>query len=119
MHLSSESDEALTRADAINAAVQSKIRHECSLLVAYTGDITFSGKTREYETATRFLDQVQDRLGSVVLPGNHDCDFSAKGDARPVLLSSVASNISNVDLNGESIEQLLKVQEQFFEFASG
>ena len=51
-----------------------------------------------------------------MVPGNHDCNFAAAGDARPTLLSSFKANFAKLDLNGETAEQILKVQDGFFEF---
>jgi len=116
LHISSIDNPVLSRAEAIRCAVQARIPVDCALLLSYTGDIAFSGTTPEYEIANRFIDEVSAKLrqitgvsilGTAIVPGNHDCNFLSSGDARPVLLSSVSSNLASVALAGESIQQLL------------
>jgi hypothetical protein len=125
IHVSSMTDSALGRAGSIRSAIQSNIPDDCAVLAAYTGDVAYSGQKLEYEIAEQFLRGISENveqipgvhfLGNVIVPGNHDCDHSLAGDARPVLLSSVAANLAKVDLNGESVQQLLKVQDNFFQF---
>jgi ABC-type oligopeptide transport system ATPase subunit len=125
LHISSVDNLFLGRVGAIKSAIQARIPDDCALLLTYTGDIAYSGAQFQYEIAAKFLNEISNKLrqipgaqilGTVLTPGNHDCDFSASGDARPVLLSSVASNLRTVDLEGESVQQLLKVQDNFFDF---
>jgi calcineurin-like phosphoesterase family protein len=125
IHISSRENSALGRARLIKAAIQPSIPDDCAVLVTYNGDIAFSGQKQEYDFAEQFLQEITNNLelipglhilGTVIVPGNHDCDFTLAGDARPTLLSSVASNLTSIDLNGESVAQLLKVQKNFFEF---
>jgi predicted MPP superfamily phosphohydrolase/ABC-type oligopeptide transport system ATPase subunit len=125
LHISSVDNSFLSRAEAIRRAIQPRIPSNCALILTYTGDIAFSGALSEYKIADQFLKDVLSEigkipgvqiLGTVVVPGNHDCNFLASGDARPVLISSVASSLATIALDGESIQQLLKVQDEFFEF---
>jgi hypothetical protein len=125
IHISSKEDSVLGRARLIKSAIQPTMPDNCALLVTYTGDIAFSGQGQQYDLAEQFLQEMTTDLklipglhflGTVIVPGNHDCDFTLAGDARPTLLSSVATNLTSIDLNGESIVQLLKVQKGFFEF---
>ncbi|HXP79015.1 MAG TPA: metallophosphoesterase [Verrucomicrobiae bacterium] len=127
IHISNKDNSILNKARAIKAAVQPLISSESALLLACSGDVAYSGTKQEYDVAKIFmadlatnLAQIQNAhfLGTVIVPGNHDCNFSKEGDARPVLLSSVAANLEGVDLLGDSIQQLLKVQKKFFEFES-
>ena len=125
LHIASGRDQIFSQIGSIRSAVQARINEQFGLILAYTGDIAFSGKKEEYEHAYRFHENLFSAiaeipnvqiLGTAGTPGNHDCDFSSAGDARPVLLSAVGSNIGSIDLEGESIHQLAKVQRNFFEF---
>lgn len=127
IHISSADAPVLARAKAIRSAVQVRLPKDCALVIAYTGDTAFSGTAREFEIAATFLESLVRELsevpgihvlGTPIIPGNHDCDFSVAGDARPVLLAATAAKLSEIDLGGESVQQLLKVQDQFFEFES-
>jgi predicted MPP superfamily phosphohydrolase len=86
----------LSRAAKIAAAATSTIPSVGSCFVVVSGDIAFSGKTTEYEIAARFLgelrDHIQRRLSDcvcrfVLVPGNHDCDFSETGSLRDIVVS--------------------------------
>jgi predicted MPP superfamily phosphohydrolase len=125
VHISCSDASILSKAKAIKSAIQPRLQPGSLLLTVYTGDLAYSGAANEYAIAARFVDEVSANLNSiagvqtlraVAIPGNHDCDFSAAGDARPVLISSVATNLGAIDVGGESIQQLLKVQSKFFDF---
>jgi predicted MPP superfamily phosphohydrolase len=125
IHISEKSNLILPKAQAIKAAVQPRLPQGARLLLACSGDVAYSGKTQEYDIAKIFVTDLSANLaripgaqflGTVIVPGNHDCNFSKEGDARPILLSSVASNLEGTDLNGDSVQQLLKVQSSFFDF---
>ena len=53
-----------------------------------TGDIAFSGKKSEYDSAARWLDRLTQAIGCektdvIVVPGNHDIDLSSLAFRRP------------------------------------
>jgi energy-coupling factor transporter ATP-binding protein EcfA2 len=127
IHISEKSDSILRKAQAIKAAVQPRLPQGCAIVLACSGDMAYSGKASEYDIAKIFVTDLSTNLaqipgaeflGTTIVPGNHDCDFSKEGDARPVLLSAVASNLEGADLLGDSVQQLLKVQGSFFDFES-
>ena len=95
------------------------------VILVWSGDIAFSGKAEEYSLATKLIDDVENLLklhikakllGSVFVPGNHDCDFSHSGDARSPLLDSLPSRIEQLDPGGDMVHQITKPQEMFFKF---
>ena len=125
IHLTGANDSAITRAAQIRLAVQGVCHDVSDILLVTTGDVGFSGKQREYEVAQTFFKRVVEDLralpkvnfiGTVLIPGNHDCDFEKEGDDRQVLLSSIGIRIDSVDLAGSSVEQILRVQDAFFSF---
>jgi hypothetical protein len=125
MHLRDGTEPVLTRASAIQAALRTHISSHTAVLIIISGDIAFSGTPAEYKIATGFAEDLLEKirtipsvtlLGTVIVPGNHDCNFSVEGDARPALMNLVAEKLDGYDLGGESIQQLLRVQQDFFEF---
>lgn len=127
IHISTGQDPVLSRAKAIVAAVAPRISAGTAVLLVCTGDIAYAGEAGQYRAAEGFFGEARDGLerisgakylGAVLVPGNHDCDFSVAGDARPVLISAVGQNIAKADLGGESLRDLLKVQSDFFQFAA-
>jgi predicted MPP superfamily phosphohydrolase len=97
------------------------------LLFAVTGDVAYSGNQSEYETAEAFFNTILIGLGLsgptkpfpiVFIPGNHDANFREVGDLRPKLLESIHEQLGTLDVNGETVSTLLRVQANFFKFVS-
>lgn len=100
LHVADASNPVLSRADEIAAAVP--LLEPAYVLVLFTGDMAFSGKQREYELATPFLNRLRTslqkrkgviRVDVICLPGNHDCDFDKGTPAvRNALLDGMKAN---------------------------
>lgn len=113
----------LSRTEQIAAAAASIAPTANCCFLAVTGDVAFSGKQTEYTFAGKFFKDLRKHLGSrlpdcnlrfVLVPGNHDCDFSEETKARELLLSSLTP--SGFD---ESVfTQCAKVQGNYEEFAA-
>lgn len=125
VHIASAADPVLRRGHSIVAALRAQISGETAVLIVISGDVANSGASSEYELAKQFIGELLDAvgkipqialLGSVVVPGNHDCNFRDEGDARPGLMGIVAAGLETYDLAGDSMRQLLGVQTQFFDF---
>jgi len=107
---------ASAKIQQIKGAVQSEIQEGKDLLLILSGDIAFSGKQAEYSVAIDFVVDLEKALqsipnvkflGTVTVPGNHDCDFSNEGHVRPALLSTIPETIGAVEANGDVAEQMV------------
>lgn len=116
---------AAAKIQQIKAAVQGEVEGITDLLLVISGDVGFSGKQAEYSHAIDFIAELEkvlqsipavQFLGTAVVPGNHDCDFANEGHVRPALLSTIGDTIAAVEPSGDLAEQMLKVQQAFFEF---
>ncbi len=125
LHIQTVDSPILTRPNAIANAIVSVTPEPIEVILVWSGDIAFSGKAEEYSLATKLIDDVENLLklhikakllGSVFVPGNHDCDFSHSGDARSPLLDSLPSRIEQLDPGGDMVHQITKPQEMFFKF---
>jgi predicted MPP superfamily phosphohydrolase len=126
IHIHSGDDPIFERAQEIKRAVQGVACEATDLLLVITGDVAFSGKAEEYTLATDFTAAVEQSLqgltgtrflGTVVIPGNHDCDFARQGSVRPLLLNSQANLASgSASPQPDFVRQMLEVQEPFFDF---
>ena len=126
IHLRNPDDTVLKRADHIASAVMSVAPHPDAYLLAVTGDVAFSGKDHEYALARPFfgeVSQIIQRSGQpffqFLVPGNHDLDFTSEPDTRGLLLETLPDRVNNIDPKGETVRQILSVQENFFEFEAG
>jgi len=112
-----------SRAAQLAAAAASTAPEAAWCFVALTGDVAFSGRDDEYEIAAEFLKELQDQLRSrlpdsecemLIVPGNHDCDFSEPNKAREIVVSNVRAD----DLDETVFRQAVEVQEGFEHFAA-
>jgi hypothetical protein len=92
-------------------------------IIAVTGDVAFSGKKDQYQSAASFFQTIKaDLLKSskqvlqCFIPGNHDLDFGEQPDTRSALLNHVQQNLHIFDTAGETARQILSLQHNFFEF---
>jgi hypothetical protein len=123
IHFHGLNDAVLKRAKNIASATMSVAPNPDAYLLAVTGDVAFSGKTEQYELAGTFFKEIKQHLANskrpifeFFVPGNHDLDFDAEPDTRPALLQTLPDRIESIDPNGETVRQIVSVQEGFFEF---
>ena len=120
LHIRSSNDIVLTRAQTIAAAIKPRVVQADAIIVAVTGDLSFSGRESELLDASGFLDDLQSNLAAeitanicvAIIPGNHDCDFSVTGDLRRLLLRGVQQED---DVSPDTLDLLVKPLSQFFE----
>lgn len=87
-------------ADALRAYAEIKQAKEALLIIS--GDIAFSGKSEEYEIFAQFLESLRSKLTDlklypVLVPGNHDCDFSLDNQSRSILIKGLADHGGEID----------------------
>lgn len=97
---------ALGWIEAVAAAVAPEVGECVGVVLALTGDLAFAGKAEEYLLAGRLLDDLSaalaDRrvnvIATVVVPGNHDCDFALGGRVRDALIGGDALQAPDLDI---------------------
>lgn len=124
IHIKSENDFIIRHQEEFYRSCKSFINECTKLIVIITGDIAFSGSDNEYAIAYKWLKQCEDAwrkeanfLNSVeyiIVPGNHDCDFSKQLDVRNLLIKTVSreDTIESDDV----ISTCLAVQSNFWSF---
>lgn len=123
IHIRSNRDPVLTKANAIAAAVYADVASARLVVIAITGDIAFSGLAEEYAAASTFVSEIRDALSKetradvrvVVAPGNHDCDFKKCNVSRENNIAALASANDPV-VDPSVIDSCTEVQAAFFEF---
>jgi hypothetical protein len=123
IHIKTAEDLVLQKAHKVVSAIKSVSPSATAYLLAVTGDIAYSGSKDQYKLAFSFLSSVRDGLATpdvpvlaFVIPGNHDLDFIDEPDTREALLQHVKKNPETVDPTGETVKQILSVQNSFFKF---
>lgn len=123
IHIKTADDLILQKAHKIVSAIKSVEPTATAFLLAVTGDIAYSGIKEQYKLALPFLSSIRDGLTTpdapvlqFCIPGNHDLDLLSEPDTREALLQHVKKNPEKVDPNGETVKQILSVQNNFFKF---
>ena len=130
IHITSQKDVITNRHSQIVDAVKNLDYSLDMCVVAITGDVAFAGNDEQYLIPMEFLDALKKllsdslsgALGSpsvpvhiIVVPGNHDCDFTANGEVRDILINSILENNSKSQAP-DLVQVCTAVQDSFFEF---
>ena len=130
IHITSEEDVITNRYPQIVNAVRNLDYSLDMCVVVVTGDIAFSGNDEQYLIAWEFLDTVKKLLSEhlrkasgnnpvpihiVVVPGNHDCDFTTAGEVRGILVDSILKDPSKSAFP-DIVQACTEVQASFFSF---
>jgi hypothetical protein len=126
VHLKEDAGEnpILHRIDAISNAVGGLGEQAAAYIVVASGDIAFSGRSKEYQHAFSLFEHLHRALVRrfspqpifcIIVPGNHDCDFSDENQTRAIVLD----RIKGIPINDESPMQLgLQVQTAYRDFVT-
>ena len=130
IHITSEDDVITSRHSQIVNAVKNLDYSLDMCVVVVTGDVAFSGNDDQYLIAWEFLDTARKLLSKnlseasgkdsvpihfVVVPGNHDCDFTAGGEVRETLVNSILLDNSKAAAP-DIVQACTGVQASFFDF---
>lgn len=122
IHIKSESDIVLSRAQLIAKACVSCIKAKSKVVIVVSGDISFSGTKEQYASSVDFFEQLKNEIEEKVnvqveyifCPGNHDCDFTENTSVRDALIA----NIQPGSIDNNYVTNVAMVQENYFDFVS-
>jgi predicted MPP superfamily phosphohydrolase len=110
----------LSRTEKISNAILGSARDIDFGFLVVSGDIAFSGRMEEYKVAEIFFDALLSNLNKgnfnlkiILVPGNHDCDFSSNQSVRNTLIKQILYEGLEDDSLAENCES---VQSNFYEF---
>jgi len=114
-------DTALKPASAVAACLRELVEPIDDLIIAATGDLSFSGKAEEMAIADNYLKSLIQELHAVTqinaevvaIPGNHDCAHPVDTALRDIVLKSIADNKGALN-SPAFLEQAVSVQNDFF-----
>jgi len=118
MHFTQLNNYDKEKVTMIVAAMNNHILNIKNVLVVVSGDISFSGKKAEYIIASKFFGELKKEISKryniqdvkfVMVPGNHDVDYSIGEQTRADLES-----IEKEDLYNDKISEELRKQRQFY-----
>ena len=123
IHFESDQDWAADKGASVARAIGAASEGIDAIVVLFNGDFVYSGGTPQFEVATKFLNNLHERLVSdfpalsvkiICTPGNHDCDFSGDQEAREIVLEKVTANSPSSSIQRIVLEPL----SNYFEFLS-
>jgi hypothetical protein len=118
-------DVVLGRIPKITEAVRNLDANISAAVVVLTGDTSFAGTEEQFLVALDSLHYLRESLAAelngrppvhlVIIPGNHDCDFSTKLSARDQLVETIYK-AKNPLIDDSIITVCTEVQSVFFDF---
>lgn len=122
IHLSIENNPVIEKIDSLTKAIKDQMNYTEQLFICVVGDIANTGHEEEYIAGELVLDELIRNLKEfltvdiriLMVPGNHDCDFSDDQSAREVLMDTITTN-SEVVSQG-IVNNILSVQDNYRKF---
>jgi predicted MPP superfamily phosphohydrolase len=122
LHMEDEADPVALRSKAIAGVLNPYLPAAYAVFIAVSGDIGQSGRKEEYEVAARLLKKIKAEIKNekdipvefVMVPGNHDCDFSEDQAVRNAILKDLSTHVGNMP--SSLIELATEVQRNYFNF---
>ncbi|MCP5064780.1 MAG: metallophosphoesterase, partial [Ignavibacteriae bacterium] len=123
IHFQENDNTIIAKKEKLFEAIRNSTIDYEEIFLIITGDTAYSGKTSEYTVGIDFLNSLKSKLEEysekkvniIVIPGNHDCDFSLDNKARQNQLS-IIQRLGNSAIDDSVINQCTKVQKNYFSF---
>ena len=117
-----EENSIFEKQESLYKACQSIITSSDKLILVISGDIAYSGKKEEYINAFDLIEYIKTKLEKnyqtdikvILVPGNHDCDFSKGQDIRNRLLTTLDRTSL---IEKETLCMLMNVQNEYNVFS--
>ena len=117
-----ESNKITDKVEALKKACASPVANQSTVIIAITGDIAYSGKQEEYDGVMDIFIELESYLKKekeatvhfIMVPGNHDCDFSKNDTLRESILKNIKPS-DNIDKS--IIQAVRKPQDQYDTFS--
>lgn len=121
IHIKNKSDAIFNRANDIAKCTYQYLRGIENVFIVVSGDVAFSGKEQQYEYAIDLLSDIKLKIMEesgcnveyIIVPGNHDSDFSVSNEARNIIVGSIDD--SNI-VDDNVVASCVRVQKNFFSF---
>lgn len=125
IHFKETTDPVYNRASQIAATISAEVTAGVtSVVIAICGDATFSGTKKQFSVARGFIEAIENEIRRrhasvpitrVMVPGNHDCDFSGDQAARDFMLTAIKES----ETPAESVcKVVLSPLKEYFNFAA-
>lgn len=115
-----------SKLDLIVSRVRGELQDVNSVFIVFSGDVASKGIQSEYDVAYSFIQELIQKLKVetkiqnikvIIVPGNHDCDFSVPDSVRPTLINTLTED-SLKNLQPDFVQTMIKPQEGWRRFAA-
>nr|QOU99537.1 hypothetical protein [Pseudomonas syringae pv. actinidiae] len=121
MHLHGKDDSIIKKALLLARASFETAHSSDGFLIAFTGDIAYSGTKEQYDLASHFLTEIKSEIereteravSIIVIPGNHDCSLIPINPIRNLVIENL---VRGEQLKPEYVELCSSAQQNYFEF---
>lgn len=112
-----------TKLESLSKVMINDFHDAKKVYLLLSGDIAFSGQKDQYQKAKVFIDGIRKifnykypeiKIMPILIPGNHDCDFSEGSDVRNTILKNVSYDAIGTD--NSFIDLSMTVQKHFWGF---
>lgn len=124
IHFTEDDDSYSKLAHRILSAILAAYSRCDHCIILVTGDIAYSGKSKEYHVACSFFEKLRSGLKPIssnisvfLCPGNHDCDFTENSSVREILIENLHRNPDN-SRDPNIADAICVPQKAYFEFQS-
>lgn len=123
IHIKNQNDPILKQSENIAKCLYQYLPQANKVFIIVSGDIAYSGKQNEYELAKGFLRSLKVNIQQekncdvvfVLVPGNHDCDFSSDNKVRQALIKVIEES-EKPEVDKDIIEACISVQKNYVSF---
>lgn len=125
IHFKLSNNYLLDKEVALFEAMRNYLAEYDHVFLVISGDIAYSGKEEEYKIAHAFISKLKGNLESyssktitsIIIPGNHDCDFALDNKARKNSINAI-QRLGELSIDDSVVEQCLCVQENYRKFVA-
>lgn len=124
IHIKNELNPIQSRLELLVRSFKDEAMSVDYIYIVITGDIAYSGLGKEYYIAISLIEEIKSLINVyikknaivIMVPGNHDCDFSCENQVvRDALISQIRQN-NDIANNNAVVRQCCTVQKSYFEF---
>jgi len=123
IHLRDSDNGVLGKAEKIASAICSVDAEMDGIALVYCGDLAYSGRSEEYMQALDLVvdvkEQIRKRVNNsavsiceIIVPGNHDCDFSGHLEARDIIIQGLLDKLP-ADVSPDIVSACVEPQREF------
>jgi hypothetical protein len=123
IHISLGENSFLSKKDNLFNVVKNSTKEFDHVLLIISGDSAFSGQKEEYTIIENVIRELSEKIEAyagkkvqtILIPGNHDCDFDKDNKTRKNNINSI-QRLGDAVIDESVIEQCSSIQDEYFAY---